>query len=208
MDLKIRQAEPTDVESTCVLLADTMAEFGVATMGVGNLEMELKALRTWFVLKGNRFSYEFCKVAAVDGRVSGLLLTLRGDKLAQLEAALTDGAFKIYTPIQMVRMLWRLMVLGRTDEAARDEYLISHVAVSPEYRRRGIATLLLAQAENEAREQGFTKLVLEVEIGNSSAFKAYEKFGFSTVLTIEFKRRAKILGCPGYYKMLKGLDGR
>ncbi len=197
-----------DVEIASVLLADTMADFGVATMGVGDLRMELKALHTWFVQRDNRFSYEFCKLAIVDSAVAGLLLTLRGDRLSNLETTLANGVFKIYNPIQVIRMFWRLMVLGRTEEAKSDEYLIAHVAVAPEFRRRGIATLLLAEAEKEAREQGFTKLVLEVEIDNDNAFKAYEKFGFITVLKTEFKRRAKILGCPGYYKMLKQLNAR
>lgn len=208
MSLEIRQAETKDVEAASGLLADTMAEFGVATMGIGNLELEMKALRRWYVQKGNRFSHEFCKLATVDGAVAGLLLTLRGDRLAYLESTLTNGLFKIYNPIQVIRMSWRLMVLGRTKEADKDEYLIAHVAVAPEFRRRGIAMLLLAEAGKEAREQGFTKLVLEVEIGNNNAFKAYEKYGFTTVLTTEFKRRAKILGCPGYFKMLKKLDTR
>ncbi len=208
MNLDIRQAEPEDVEIACVLLADTMMDFGVATLGLGDPELEMKALRRWFVQKDNCFSYELCKVAAVDNVAAGLLLTLPGDRLAYLEGTLANGIFKIYNPIQVIRMVWRLIVLGYTKEAESDEYLIAHVAVAPEFRRRGIATLLLAEAEKEAREQGFTKLVLEVEIGNNNAFKAYEKFGFKTVLTTEFKRRAKKLGCPGYYKMLKKLDGR
>lgn len=208
MNLEIRQAELKDVEIASVLLADTMADFGVATLGLGDPEFELKALRKWFVQKDNCFSFELCKLATVDGVVAGLLLTLRGDRLAHLEGTLANGIFKVYNPVQVIRMVWRLMVLGYTKEAESDEYLVAHVAVAPEFRRRGIATQLLAEAEKEAGEQGYTKLVLEVEIGNNNALKAYEKFGFTKVLTTEFKRRAKILGCPGYYKMLKQLKGR
>jgi ribosomal protein S18 acetylase RimI-like enzyme len=205
MEIKIRPAQVEDIENAVHLLADTMAEFGVMTMGVGNLEKELRALRTWFVRSGNRFSHEFCKLATMDGQVVGLLLTLRGDRLSRLERALADGALKIYTLPQVLRMLWRLMVLGRTDEAAQDEYLISHVATFPEFRRQGIASMLLAEAEKEARELCFTRLVLEVEINNTGAINTYKKYGFSTVRKTEFRRRAKILGCPGYYKMLKVL---
>jgi ribosomal protein S18 acetylase RimI-like enzyme len=57
----------------------------------------------------------------------------------------------------------------------------------------------------EAKEQGFAKLVLEVEIDNANAIHVYKRFGFATVLTTLFKRRERILGCPGYHKMLKQL---
>jgi ribosomal protein S18 acetylase RimI-like enzyme len=177
-------------------------------MGLGSLDLEMKALRTWFYRSGNRFSHEFCKMAVLEGESAGLLLTLRGDRLGQLENTLIHGIFAIYNPVQIVRMLWRLMVLGRTEEANRDEYLVSHIAVAPEFRRRGIATQLLDFAEAEAKEQGFQKLVLEVEINNSSAIALYEKFGFTRVLTTEFKGREAVLGCPGYYKMLKMIGGR
>jgi ribosomal protein S18 acetylase RimI-like enzyme len=205
MDLTFRKARGEDMDAAVELLAATMADFGVMTMGLGSRELELKALRHWFVKTDNRFSHEFCKLALVDGATAGLLLTLRGDHLDRLERTLTDGVLKVYNPIQLVRMLWRLMILGRTEEANRDEYLVSHVAVAPEYRRRGIATALLQKAEEEAKQKGYNKLVLEVETDNTGAIRTYEKFGFNTVLTTLFKRRERILGCPGYHKMLKKL---
>jgi ribosomal protein S18 acetylase RimI-like enzyme len=205
MKLTFRKAGSEDVDAAVELLADTMADFGVMTMGLGSRELELKALRHWFVKTGNRFSHEFCTLALVDGTTAGLLLTLRGDHLEHLERTLVDGVLKVYKPIQLIRMLWRLMILGRTEEANRDEYLVSHVAVDLEFRRRGIASALLQRAEEEAKQQVFNKLVLEVETDNSGAIRTYEKFGFSTVLTTLFKRRERILGCPGYHKMLKQL---
>lgn len=205
MDVTFRKARPEDVDASVELIAATMAEFGVMTMGLGSRELELKALRHWFLKTGNRFSREFCTLAEVEGETAGLLLTLRGDRLEHLERTLAEGILKVYNPLQMLRMLWRLMVLGRTEEANKDEFLVSHVAVAPDYRRRGIATALLQRAEKEAKDEGFTKLVLEVEIGNINAIHVYERFGFATVLTTRFKRREKILGCPGYYKMLKGI---
>ena len=203
MDVTFHKARPENVDASVELIAATMADFGVMTMGLGSRELELKALRHWFLKTGNRFSREFCTLAVVEGETAGLLLTLRGDRLEHLERTLAEDILKVYNPLQMLHMLWRLMVLGRTEEANRDEYLVSHVAVAPDYRRRGIATALLQRAEMEAKEQGFTKLVLEVEIGNTNAIHVYERFGFATVLTTRFKRREKILGCPGYYQMLK-----
>jgi ribosomal protein S18 acetylase RimI-like enzyme len=203
MDVQFRPANSDDTQGAAILMAATMREFGVMTLGLGKLELELKALSAWFGQPGNRFSYEFSTLATVNGKVVALLLTLRGDRLTKLETAIAHGIFKIYTPLQLARMVWRLMVLGHTDEAENDEYLIAHLAVAEEFRRQGIATQLLERAEQEARQAGFSRLVLEVEINNTSARLAYEKFGFKIIGKTEYKKREKILGCPGFYKMLK-----
>lgn len=55
---------------------------------------------------------------------------------------------------------------------------IHDIVVIPEYRGRGIARLLLQEAENVARENGCCKLTLEVLEGNTTAQKAYRNFGF------------------------------
>jgi GNAT superfamily N-acetyltransferase len=205
MNIQIRKAQPEDAELAAVMLADTMSDFGVATLGLGHEALELKALRIWFANKGNRFSHEFCWLAMAGGEPAGLLLTLRGDQLGNLEKAMANGIFQIYWPLQILRMLWRLMVLGRTDEASGEEFLVSHLAVRPEFRRQGIGMQLLQIAEEQAREQKFSRLVLEVEIDNHKAKKLYEKFGFVCIATTEFRGRAKVLACPGYHKMLKQL---
>lgn len=203
MQIEFRKAEPGDAAIAVELLAETMADFGVAALGLGNCDLELKALRTWYVQTGNRFSHEFAWLAFMNGEIAGLLLTLHGNRLGKLERAMASGIFSIYRPAQVIKLLYRFMFLARTEEAEKDEYLVSHLAVAPAFRRMGIATTLLQKAEFEAREAGYDKLVLEVEIGNEAAIKCYEKFGFRNVMTSEFKERAGILSCPGYHKMLK-----
>lgn len=74
--------------------------------------------------------------------------------------------------------LWRMV----------DVVHIANLAVKEEYRRRGIALRLLAEAERWA--EGLP-LTLEVRISNDKAIALYEKFGFA------------VCGVrPGYY-----LDG-
>lgn len=54
------------------------------------------------------------------------------------------------------------------------------LAVSPQYRRRGIGRALLGQVIDQARESGTSKLHLEVREGNP-AVEMYQAAGFSTV---------------------------
>jgi ribosomal-protein-alanine N-acetyltransferase len=62
-----------------------------------------------------------------------------------------------------------------------DECHILNLAVHPEFRRRGIATLLLRELMNESIEKGSRFYDLEVRISNIAAQKFYENFGFRIV---------------------------
>lgn len=56
---------------------------------------------------------------------------------------------------------------------------INALEIDEDYRRRGLATMLIAAAENEARRQGFSMIGLGVEISNEPAKRLYEKIGYS-----------------------------
>ena len=56
---------------------------------------------------------------------------------------------------------------------------INALEIDENYRRQGLATMLIAAAENEARRQGFPMIGLGVEISNEPAKRLYEKLGYS-----------------------------
>lgn len=56
-----------------------------------------------------------------------------------------------------------------------------NLAVSPDYRRRGIGEKLVAMLVEELRNRKNTCLTLEVRVSNLSAIALYEKFGFVAV---------------------------
>jgi ribosomal protein S18 acetylase RimI-like enzyme len=56
---------------------------------------------------------------------------------------------------------------------------IHDIAVLPERRRRGVASAMLAKAEDAARARGCCKLTLEVLEGNRAAQAAYAAHGFA-----------------------------
>jgi len=65
---------------------------------------------------------------------------------------------------------------------------LDRIAVAPSARRRGLAGAVLADLIGEAREQGATRILLEVAGDNAAAIGLYEAFQF-----IEISRRL------GYY---------
>lgn len=57
---------------------------------------------------------------------------------------------------------------------------IHNIAVHTEYRRRGIARILLARVIDEAKRQASSRVLLEVRKSNLPAQKLYEAMGFLT----------------------------
>jgi ribosomal-protein-alanine N-acetyltransferase len=57
---------------------------------------------------------------------------------------------------------------------------ILNLAVHPDFRRRGVATILMNEAIRELKEKGCVFMYLEVRISNTGAHRFYERFGFKT----------------------------
>ena len=60
-----------------------------------------------------------------------------------------------------------------------DEGYISNVAVSPKYRRQGIADALIRRLDEICTGHGLSFVSLEVRAGNVPAIALYEKHGFA-----------------------------
>lgn len=56
---------------------------------------------------------------------------------------------------------------------------ISHVYVSPLYRRKGLFTCMYNCVEEYVRKKGFTEIRLEVDKANLTAISSYTKLGFA-----------------------------
>lgn len=61
---------------------------------------------------------------------------------------------------------------------AADEMELLNLAVGPNWRRKGCASVLLSAALSECRSRGVQKVYLEVRESNSRAVAFYKKHGF------------------------------
>lgn len=55
---------------------------------------------------------------------------------------------------------------------------VTNIAVDPAYRRQGVATTLLNALLKSAKEEGASRVLLEVRVSNEAAITLYEKAGF------------------------------
>jgi len=69
------------------------------------------------------------------------------------------------------------------DDSRERRWMISNVAVSEKYRRRGIARQLMVAAIDEARARNAQWLILNVRPWNEGAIRLYDGLGFETVDT-------------------------
>lgn len=59
-----------------------------------------------------------------------------------------------------------------------DEMSVTNIAVKTEFRRHGVASALLTEAQQFAQSQNLYRITLEVRVSNAAAISLYERFGF------------------------------
>ena len=121
-----------------------------------------------------------CRVALVDGAVAGVLAAFPaddGDELARRFVRMT----LVRTPP------WRLPALLRHLHATatiaphppRGVLYVDALATHPDFRRRGVATALLDEADRLAARAGLPAVALDTGIENRAARALYEQRGFT-----------------------------
>ncbi len=82
---------------------------------------------------------------------------------------------KLFVAIENGRFLGHIGI-----STVLDEGYIANVAVKPECRKKGVATLLVERIFALASDEGLSFVSLEVRESNSPAISLYEKMGFKT----------------------------
>lgn len=89
---------------------------------------------------------------------------------------LEEGQSAMHAPAQAIACLWMGTAVDQT-EGDRNAYILL-LYVMPDYRRRGIASRLMHQAEHWAKARGDRQIGLQVFQTNQPALTLYEKLGY------------------------------
>ncbi|SRR5450759_161179 len=147
------------------------------------------------------FHYTFCSVAEVEGQVAASLnhYDNREGAHEKLGEALSELGWDKEERQAMRR---RMLPYVNVDfEKPTDSMIVENIAVSPKFRRRGLAEELLNEAIGIARTEGLANVQVGVFIGNKPAQKAYEKFGFKAVNEKTDPAFEEMTGSPGLMQM-------
>ncbi|MGN6501063.1 MAG: GNAT family N-acetyltransferase [Tsuneonella sp.] len=106
---------------------------------------------------------------------------LPGDVRERLVPALAEhpGAFSLIARVGGQPAGLANCFTGFSTFAAKPLVNLHDLAVSPQFRGRGLGRALLAEVEAEARRRGACKLTLEVLGGNAPAIALYASEGFA-----------------------------
>lgn len=112
------------------------------------------------------YSYEHTFVAEVDGRVAGAMCGYDGADYQALKQPIVDA-------------LGEDSEFARLQETEAGEYYLDSVGVHPDFRGRGIGSMLFEAQIARAANQGHKQVGLIVDVDKPEAEALYERLGFS-----------------------------
>jgi ribosomal protein S18 acetylase RimI-like enzyme len=200
--MNIRPARPDDLAAA--LLYESAQPYYDAY--AGGPERARALLEAVFPRPGHAASYELCRVAVDDGELVGVLAGFavpEGDRLTRRFVRLTVPRLPVWT---WPRTLRHLRAAGRVSPTPPlNAYYVDALAVAPAWRRRGIGSALLEDAERRARRAGLAGLALDTGLHNEPARALYTAYGFSErdVRAAPDARTARAIGGPGFVGYFK-----
>ena len=158
---KIEQATSADSNNIAPLIYDAIGTIAHSLTNETEHYSVLKGLTSLVQNVTNRHSFENTFVVRNEDEILGIIVLYDGKRGKLLDDMLSE------------KLSYNIDI-----EAHDDEYYIDTICVSKSARGKGIGTQLLMFAEQQARNLGYKKLSLNVELGKVQARKLYERQGF------------------------------
>lgn len=198
----MRTARPDDrVEG---LLYESAAPYYAAY--AGGPERARRLLRALYPRGGHTASWEVCHVAEADGEVVGVLAafpSVEGDALARRFVRLT---LLHSAPWRIPALMRHLRATAAVAPHPPERMLyVDALATDAAHRRRGVARVLLAEADRMAAAAGLDGVALDTGIENRAARSLYERAGFSpsSLRPAPDERTARAVGGSGFVGYVK-----
>jgi ribosomal protein S18 acetylase RimI-like enzyme len=171
--ISIVRAAPTDARefSRLVLLS------GKLLMAIYDNSTEA-LMAHLYAQSDNLYSYTNSCFLRVDEKIIGMLLAY-SQITANNQQQNTKRLMIEYLGFGYYRRLLRMIKAHRAMGSLEpNEYMISNIAIAPEFRNRELGKILIQEAVRQARQEGCSRLVLDVTASNIAAIRCYEKSGF------------------------------
>ncbi len=201
--LSLRPARTTDAAGPELLYVSAQPYYDAFA---GSPERARRVLEGLWDKDGHTAAFEHCTMAELDGAPAGAMVAFPaedGDALARRFLALAFPRLAIWRWPAVMRHL-HASAQVMPIPPARTLY-VDALAVVPARRRRGVATALLAHAEEEALRCGLRGVALDTGLGNAPAQALYEGHGFLREGEKRAPSRAieRAIGGPGFVSYFK-----
>lgn len=171
----IKKANKQNIENISKLIYDAIHEVANSLTGENEEHKILKTLENYIQMDVCRLSYNNIYTYEIDNKNVAILLAYNSNDVEKLDKPMIEHL-----------KTKNIFLESFEKECFEDEFYIDTVSVLEDYQGQGIAKELFAFAQQKAREQGFKKLSLLVDLENKKAKALYEKLGFkdNTILEV------------------------
>ena len=197
--LRIRPARRDDADPVAELIHST-AE-ALCERFAGDRDSSIRTLRAAFRRHGTGASHDVVRIAEAGTAVAAAMAAFPASE-AERRGRRFLRLLLWRTPPWTWRETQRVhrLMTELAPPPPPDSFYVDSLATAPRHRRRGAARMLLADAEESARELGLPCLALETGADNAAARAFYEAVGFE----LAGDRPAKD-GMPGFAAYVKRL---
>jgi ribosomal protein S18 acetylase RimI-like enzyme len=134
-------------------------------------------IATAFIDSGHTLSYENVIFAEIDKKIVGMSSTFTENQHRMFsDEPLRRATKRNAIRMQLVRILfaplWRIL-----ETIPEGDFYVQGIAIEPEFRGRGIGSLLMKDIENRAKASGSSRLSLDVSAKNNDARRLYKRLG-------------------------------
>lgn len=173
----IKKANKQNIENISKLIYDAIHEVSNSLTGENEEHKILKTLENYIQMDVCRLSYNNIYTYEIDNKNVAILLAYNSNDVEKLDKPMIEHL-----------KTKNIFLKSFEKECFEDEFYIDTVSVLEDYQGQGIAKELFAFAQQKAREQGFKKLSLLVDLENKKAKALYEKLGFIDNTTLEVSK--------------------
>ena len=201
MEVTVRDARRDDPTAPLLYRASPRSFDAYA----GDPERARRLVDRLYRRRANAASWQVCRVAVAGDGVVGVLAaypSAKADRLAGVRPDLT-----VTPPWRWPRLFRYSRAAARVDpQPPARAWYVDALAVDPAWRRRGVATALLTDAEAQAHAHGWPVIALDAEIDNLGAQSLYAGAGFRRGVERHLSERdARMLGYAGVVPFVKTL---
>lgn len=197
----IKKIEEKDYLLAAELIYDTSIE--LSEFIFGKREKNILPIKKFIEIGNNSFGYENIYGYYLNKELAGLYIGYTGEKKKYYEGMPDLRAFlKAFNILKILILTIKLPILNRllTSKLENDEYYLSNLVVDSKFRGRGIGSILLDHAIENAKKEECTSVILDADMNNKKIISFYKRIGFKIV----DKNEIKIMK-EGTYKMALNL---